>query len=152
MSGSLETQGDILVAFSQPANKPNPSYLCTVEPRAPAGPLMSYACNSGGFIATNLSSGRYLIQVHMNDSGETSTIRRGIRVATDVSACQPYLINSGRSVADQNVTLQWSSTGSPIGFWCKLDGNSRFQCKMHKFVNKISSRETVLHMNTNRSL
>ncbi len=92
---------------------------------------MSYDCDTGSFTATGLSAGKYLIQVRLDDlnSGERTIIRRRIQVPTDVNACQPYLINAGVTVDRRNAIVEWSSTGNPAGFWCKLNRKPRFQCK-----------------------
>ncbi len=130
ISGGVKPRGELYIEFFH-SEHANLLYTCTVQQRAPRRDEVIHTCKGGNFTVADLNPGRYVIQITLNNlnSAETLTIKNQIRVPERLNSCQPYFINNGVTTVGQDVTMDWSSTGNPAGFVCKLDGDQLGSCK-----------------------
>ena len=100
--------------------------------------------SNGVFTASGVSPGRHVIRVIAR-----SISRRAIRkilksivyVPEDSESCRPHLINRGLNVIGNNATLEFASTGSPLGFECILDRGYGEACKSQTTVHACIYRK-----------
>ena len=87
--------------------------------------------SSGVFNRTNIPEADFTLRVVATDrdTGERAITRSRLWVHRSDAFCAVYLINRRIIVDENNVTVQFASSGSPRGFACNLNRGERFECK-----------------------
>ena len=105
---------------------------------------MSYSTGSNGHVQfSDLDPGFYTLKViAANQIPDKELIRRRFYISDDPTHCSVHLINSGVTVAEGNVTVEFSGVGPATGFKCKLDREKYYPCTLLCAITALCYTDT----------